>query len=57
MFSPEWHDPALDVPFHCRWCKASGTREDVVEVTDSNTGLTGLLCSWCMEPNWDEEDE
>ena len=56
MIDPAWTDPALDVPFHCVWCGAEGTREDVIAVSDSSTGQSGLLCSWCFEPNWEVWD-
>jgi len=48
-----YHDPALDVPFHCPWCGGEGTREDVVAISD-DAGRTGLLCCWCFAPEWDE---
>jgi hypothetical protein len=46
------HDPALDVPFHCPWCGADGTREDV-EAVSADDGTDGLMCPWCMSIVWD----
>jgi hypothetical protein len=61
-FGPDWHDPALDVPFHCPWCGKDGTREDVVAIamrhdTDPTLERTGFLCCWCFNPVWDEREE
>lgn len=50
---PQWHDPALDVPFHCPWCGMDGTREDVEEVR-ADDGIVGLMCS-CLGIVWDTE--